>query len=396
MRGLKDRGSRLARCSRGASIAVCIGALAFAGCGNKSDDDDAAASATAPATEDSQELHATVLDEQVDASKEALPALTVKTDGGPDVSFDEGENLKIMFSGFGKGFDYTVPQYAAAEEVAAGYGLELDAFDPAGDPQKQVNQIRDALASGKYNAAIVYPLAANLDCDLLSKQLPEKGILVATIGQTACMGKDEIPGIVSAVPDTLGTVDVWESWFEYIREAADGPQKAIVLYGTRADLASQLATEATDSTLTDPVEVVDKIYTDYTQPDALAKVQDALQRHPDLTMIASAFPEGTQAALTAVKQAGVEDRVKVFDMGANKHGLEAVEAGTLEMASPNYPYTKVKAAIQALLLARRGETVPGHLPYAGHALESMRPDGADIMFVTKDNVDAFSELVAEY
>jgi ribose transport system substrate-binding protein len=389
-------GRRITTLGRAVCIAAGIGAVALAGCGNKSDDESEAASASDTAAADSQELHATVLDKQIEASEEALPALTVKTNGGPDVSFDEGEQLKILFSGFGKGFDYTVPQYAAAEDVAKEYGLEVDSFDPAGDPQKQVNQIRDAMASGKYNAAIVYPLAANLDCNLLSKQLPEDGILVATIGQTACIGKDEIPGIVSAVPDTLGTVEVWESFFEYITEHSEGPQKAIVLYGTRADLASQLATQATDSSLGDPVEVVDKVYTDYTQPDALQKVQDALQSHPDLTMIISAFPEGTQGALTAIKQAGAEDRVTVYDMGANHQGLEAVKSGALKMASPNYPYTKVRAAMQALVLARRGQTVPQHLPYAGHAIESMRPEGADIMFVTQDNVDDFERLVAEY
>jgi hypothetical protein len=52
--------------------------------------------------------------------------------------------------------------------------------------------------------------------------------------------------------------------------------------------------------------------------------------------------------------------------------------------------------MQALVLARRGQTVPQHLPYAGHAIESMRPEGADIMFVTQDNVDDFERLVAEY
>jgi ribose transport system substrate-binding protein len=369
-------------------------ALLLAGCGNKSDSADE--TAAAPATENSKELHATVLDKQIAASEDALPAVTVDTGGGASVSLKQGEKLKIFFSGFGKGFDYTVPQYAAAEEVAKEYGVSLDTFDPAGDPEKQINQIRDALASGKYNAYIVYPLAANLDCDLLSKQLPEKGMLVATIGQTACKGKDEIPGIVSAVPDTLGTLEVWEDWADYIREDQKEPQKAVVLLGSRPDLASQLAAQATAEKLTDPVTVLDTIYTDYTQPDALQKVQDALQRHPDLTLIASAFPEGTQGTITALQAAGAQDRVKVYDMGANEHGLKEIKKGTLAMASPNYPYTKVRAAIQALVLARRGETVPQHLPYAGHAVESMRPDGAPIMFVTKDNVDAFSRLVAEY
>jgi hypothetical protein len=40
--------------------------------------------------------------------------------------------------------------------------------------------------------------------------------------------------------------------------------------------------------------------------------------------------------------------------------------------------------------------VDSHIPYSGHAPESMRLDGAEIMFVTSDNVSKFSELVAEY
>jgi ABC-type sugar transport system substrate-binding protein len=381
------------------SRSVLCGLLALsaltAGCGGGGEQ--AADSSASPNGEaaSADGRYATLLDDQLKGSNDNLPAVKVAVPGGGEVSFDEGEPLKIAYVGFGKGFDYTTPQYAAAEEAGAEYGAQVDDFDPAGDGQKQVTQLQDVMNSGKYNAVAVYPIAMDLVCDLLSRQMPAKGILVVAHGNAAC-ADTSAGGVLSTVPETANTEGTYTEWATLISDDQNGPQKAIVLVGPQADDGSKQAVVAVNEVFPrHDIEVVALRYTDFSTPDALQKVQDALQTHPDVTLIASSFPEGTRAAVSAVKSAGKTGKIALYDHGGAKSILAQIKAGTVKGSAPTYPYTDVKAAIQALVLARRGEDVPDVLPYAGHAPESMRPSGAQIMWVTKDNVDAF-ETIAEF
>jgi ribose transport system substrate-binding protein len=343
----------------------------------------------------SAELHATVLDDQLAALDASLPAIDVELSNGITVPFEEGETLKVAFNGYGKGFDYSVPEFDAARAMVAELGVTVDEFDPSGDPQKQVTQLQDIMTSGKYNAVVVYPLSPDLTCDLLTRQMPESGILTVAVGNPACTTGDSA-GVVTTVPDTGGTDYVYPAWAKEIaKQERDG--RALVLTGPELDLGAKMAGEATEAVFPEyGNEVLALLRTDFTQADSLQKTQDALQAHPSTTMIVSSFPEGTQAALTAVKVAGVEDQVKIYDFGANAHALEEIKKGLVAGSSPFYPYTKVRTAFIALQLVRHGVPVDPHIPYSGHAPESMRSDGAEIMFVTSDNVASFSELVAEY
>ncbi|MCW2839175.1 MAG: hypothetical protein JWR55_658 [Aeromicrobium sp.] len=371
-------------------------ALATSACSSTGSDSDSGAGD--PPAAGGKELHATVLDEKLAALDASLPATKVDVGNGITVPFDKGEKLKVAFSGYGKGFDYSVPEFAAAKDMAKELGIEVDEFDPSGDPQKQVGQLQDIMASGKYNAVVVYPLSPDLTCDLLTEQMPKRGILTAAIGNPACTDDATTgsAGMVTTIPDTGGTDYVFPSWAEEIAKREKGGT-ALVVTGLALDIGAKLSGDAVKDVFPKyDLKLAALMRTDFSQADALQKVQDGLQAHPDTTVIASSFPEGTQAALTAVKAAGLQDKVAVYDFGANELALDEIADGGVQGGSPFYPYTKVKAAFAALQLARHGVEVDRYYPYSGHAVESMRPAGAKTMFVTKDNVAEFSSDVAEY
>lgn len=383
------------RISRQAAVALSVcSALALAACGSNSS---GGATSKAPgASPVSGKGHASVLDARLAATKAALPAAKVAVGGGTTIRFAAGEPLRVAFFGFGRGFDYAAPEYTAASDMARALGIKVDAFDPAGDPAKEVAQIQDATASGKYDAVVVYPLAADLDCTLLTRRLPAAGILVAVVGQPACTTQRTPAGILTTIPDT-GTAETFAAWAGEIAALEHGHGKAIVLTGPKLDYVSQLATSALDAMLAQHpgIERLATLQTDYTQPDALSKMQDALQQHPDVTTVISMFPEGTQAALTALRVAGRRD-VHVYDFGASKAGIALLRSGAVAMSVPYYPYTKVKTAFEALAIARRGGSVPRYIPYAGHAVEAIRRAGDPILFVTRANVGPFASTYAEY
>jgi ribose transport system substrate-binding protein len=384
------------RTRRGVTALAAVGAaLAVAGCGGS--DSESKNSTKAAEDPNSQERYATVLDEAVEKSKDELPAVDVDLGGGKKVSFKEGEPLKVAFFGYGKGFDYSIPQYEGAEKEAEKYGIELDAFDTAADAQKEVTQIQDAMNSGKYNAAIVYPLSPDLDCNLITEQLPEKNILPVAIGQPGCTDEPTSEGLLTSVPDTGASEGVYDAWAEEIGKAEKG-KKAIFLTGPKLDFISDSSVAAAEKVFPKhDVEILATLRTDYTTPDSLQKAQDALQAHPDAEMIISAYPEGTQGALTAARVAGKTD-MPIYDFGSAHKALGQIQDGKVKGSTPFYPYTKVKTAIQALILARRGQQadVPDYLPYSGHAVESLRPEGAGAMFVTPETAEQFQKLLAEF
>lgn len=342
----------------------------------------------------SKELYATVLDDLVEQITEPTPATSIVL-GEHTVEFDEGEQLSVAFNGYGKGFDYSAPEFKAATDMAEEYGITIDQFDPAGDPQVQVTQVQDAIASGKYNAMVVYPLSTDLMCDIMTRQMPEAGIVPVAVGNPPCTTEDKA-GVLTVVPDTGGTDYVFPAWAEAIAEHEAGG-KAILITGSELDFTSILATEALEKTFPEnDIELLAVQRTDFTQADSLQKAQDLIQSYPEATIFVSAYPEGTHAAITAVKMAGLQDQVDVYDFGAESRSLDEIKQGLVLGSTPFYPYTKVKTAIQALLLARSGQQVDTLIPYSGHAVESIRGEGEQVMFITPDNVEAFLNLLAEY
>lgn len=373
-------------------LAIVVGTALLYGCGSSS-----STSSSKVTSENGPELHATVLDEAIENSKPTLNAIKVPL-GEHTVSFAKGEPLKIAFNGYGKGYDYSVPEYAAAGDVAQQMGLDVTQFDPQGDAQTQIQQVQSVINSGKYNALVVYPLAADLECDLLTKQAPAKGVVVVAFGYPACNGQTATPGVLTSIPDTPSRSS-YTAWAKEILKDQSEPtkQKMILVTGPKIDWAAELCDEVMEEVLGEAgIEIEQIVDTDYTQAGSLPKIQDALQRNPETTMIVAQFPEGTAATLTALKIAGKSGEINVYGWGANDPSVKGIEEGTLKSSVPYYPYTNVRAAYQALQLMRDGKSVPPYIPYAGHAPESMRQPGATILYVDPSNVKEYAKKVQEY
>jgi ABC-type sugar transport system substrate-binding protein len=369
--------------------------LFVTGCAAEAESSSATSSGAGGSLAPSADRHATVLDDMIADLDAALPALSVQLPDGTKVAFEEGEKLRVAFIGYGKGFDYSVPEYEAIKEVGQELGIEVDEYDPAGSAQTQVSQLQHIASSGKYNAVIAYPISPDLSCDLMTRQMPQEGIITVAVGNAACTNAaDGQP--LTTIPDTGPTDFVYPAWAHEIGERSSEGSKAIVLTGPELDVGAKMAGQATETIFPEyGVEVLSVVRTDFTQADSLQKVQDALQSNPDATMVVSSYPEGTQAALAAVRAAGATDRIRIYDFGAEEPALDALAEGQVAGSTPFYSYTKIKTALQALQLARHAVKVEEYIPYSGHAVESIRSKGDEVMFITPENVDQFRELVAD-
>jgi ribose transport system substrate-binding protein len=380
-------------------IGLMAAAALIYGCGGGGSSGSSDNEVAAAESNTGSEVHKTVFEEEFAATKPTLEPVAVKL-GENTVNFAKGEELKIAFDGYGKGYDYSVPEYKAAEELPKEMGLEMTTFDPRGEIELQIQQIQSIINSGQYNALVVYPLAAELECDLLTKQAPAKGVVVLAFGYPACETEAGAPGLVSTILDTPSR-EAYTAWAARIVEDQEKENKkggkAFIVTGPKVDWAGPLAAEILEEAFDKAgIEVEQVVDTDYTQAGSLPKIQDALQRYPDTTMIVDQFPEGAAATLTALKIAGKSGKIDVYGWGANTPSIKGIEEGTMKMTVPYYPYTNVKAALQALVLMRDGKKVPPYVTYAGHAPESMRTPGAEVLFVEPSNVAEYKKKVQEY
>jgi ribose transport system substrate-binding protein len=358
----------------------------------------ASASTSARSASPSGLRYSSVLDPLFAKTKVGLPAVSIDVGGGKRISFKQGEPLKIAFFGYGSGFTYSPPEFAGARNEPKRLGVQMTVFDPAGDPTKQVQQIQDAMNSGKYNTFVVYPLATDLECNLLTKQLPAKNILVAAVGQPACTNATSSNGLLTVVDET-GSPEVYGAWAKEIVKSNPGKQEVLLLTGPSGDWLSEQAGIAMQKAAKGHpnFHIQQIIRTDYTPAGALQKGQDALQRYPSTTIVANAFPEGTQGMLTAVRVAGKQGKLKMYDFGTSAFGIGQILKGTVTMSVPFYPYTKVKTALEGLIIARSGGAkVPRYITYSGHAPEPLRKPGDPVLFVTKANAAQFKAKIAEY
>lgn len=335
---------------------------------------------------------------------ESWPATEVDLGSGEPISFRADEKPRFVFFNFGSGYAYTAAITKGAQDRAKALGVELDVLDARVDPQKQVQQIQDAITSGKYAGGFVLPIAEALLCDLGTKVAPANNFMFVTTNAPLC-DRVEKEGEATWAPGSLAFVSAgqeiskFQAWAARIQQDNPGPQKVIALVGPEQSGQSRNAVAALEQVEADnpDFEIVEAVYTNFSTADALAKMQDAMQTNGDATIVASIYSELTKPTVTVLKQLGLEDQVAVYDVGADSTVLPLIESGDVEMTYPYYPQTMGATAIQALVDARLGKTpITRFYDLSGHPTPDLQGDET-LLFVTSDNVAEFEAAnLSEY
>lgn len=256
----------------------------------------------------------------------------------------------------------------AAVAEASKRGIDLTVLDSKFDPVRQLQQAQNVLQQKRYNALITIPLDGNTMCPVLTKQAPAAGIPVVTAVVPMCnrVSNHEgdpmwSPGTVSHVGFTA-TVDANEAMYkEVAKRVGPGQHTAALLVGPpliAGSIASIAALKDLQSKGGAPnLDVKYTIDTDFTTPDGFAKTQTLLQAHPEIDTIMTIYSDITVGAIKAIKAAGLEGKVKVYDQGASAQSLAAVKAGDLEMTTAFYPATYGREAVDAIADAFEGKKV---------------------------------------
>lgn len=305
-----------------------------------------------------------------------------------DAPVSEASDLKIAYFSAGTSNSYLQASIDEAKKVADEIGADLDVFDGEFNAQTQYNQMQQALTSGKYNAFAVEPNDGNLVCDILTKDAPDKDVLVSVFNLPIC-GRATNVGDETHEPGTITyvggqTLDVYQNWVQSVIEANPDGAKIGLISGPDLN-ANTIAFFQAAKAFEDEegFEVVAQQTTDYTTPKAFNAAQTMLQANPGLDVIMSNFSGMTRGVVEAARG---ED-VQIFDFGGDKWAIGEVEKGNLTSTVMMLPRLETREAIEALADYVEGEEVPKFV----NLTESDDLPGTP--FVTKDNVDEFT---AEY
>jgi ribose transport system substrate-binding protein len=282
-----------------------------------------------------------------------------------------------------------------AKAEAKKLGLNMTVFDSSFDPQTQLTQIQDVLQQHKFNGLIVVPLDGNTMCPILTKQAPADNIPVVTMNIPMCNRTDApdgpglwSPGTVADVGFTA-TTTVNKAYFAAVSKQLGPGHHVVALELGPPLIAGSLATAAAlkdiqAAHLFPNLDVKYVINTDFTAPTSLTDTQSLLQAHPDIDAIMTIYSDETVGVVQAVKEAGLQGKVNIFDQGGSRQVLDDIRAGSVTMSVGFFPYTYGADAVKALYDAFQGQKVPRW--WGGYA------EGSSLghpYFIYKSNVDKF-------
>lgn len=270
-------------------------------------------------------------------------------------------------------------------------GASMTIFDGKFDATTQLNQIQNALQSGRYNAAIAAPVDGVLTCNALSKQAPTAGVLVAVpnlalCGRTANEGDDlRAPGTLTYVGGTQ-TPAYWTDYLNWIATQNPGPQQFLALTDPAAPFpltANFEQAAAAVEKIHPDFKIVGKAATDLTIGGAYQKTVALLQAHPDATGLVTMFSTETQGAVQALQAASKLDKLKIYDKGSTPWAVQALTSGQVAASSPERAVTSTATMLQAMLDARGGKAVPPFYGNDGAPSPTSAPPSGFTVFTAK-------------
>jgi ribose transport system substrate-binding protein len=330
--------------------------------------------------------------------------VTVDLGAGKTVKYDATKPIKMVWFNFGSGYTYTEAITKGAQARAKELGVQLDVKDAQVNPATQVQQMQSAITSRQYVGGFVLPISQDILCDVGTRLAPENNFMLVVTNAPIC-GRVPNEGQETWAPGTLAfdsadqEISDWTVWGDYIRTKNPGKQKVILLVGLPTTGQSENADDAMRALQKKypDFEIVETVYTDFTQSAANTAMNGALLKHPDTTIVASIYSELTKATVDVLQSQGKTGKVKVYDVGADSTILPLIESGKVQMTRPYYPVTMGATAVQAIYDARVGrKPITRFFDSSGHAKPAMQGN-APFLAVTRENLEQFRKAnLSEY
>jgi ribose transport system substrate-binding protein len=292
------------------ALAVCVGALAVAGCGGGNSSGSGSSTAVATAAKD----------------------------------------IRIAFFTDSLDNAYLQAGVAAGKAEAAKRGVKLDVISAGWDPNKQLTQIQDAVASQRYDAMVVESIDCQVTCKALTKAAKQMVVSIYnapicgnytnlfTDGTIGFFGRNEYDGGVM-MADQVAKAIGGKGKVGYI----SGPvQAGIVKNGTSAGIKAKLKEFPN-------VKLVAELDGAWDPAKGLAATQDLLQAHPDIDGIIYGVDQMAVPSITWLKKNNKLGGRKIVTLGGTTQGLKLIEDGSIFSPVNSLPREEAAYAVQAAI-----------------------------------------------
>lgn len=291
-------------------------------------------------------------------------------DDSPDADSDGGNDStkEVNLAAFilANANSYSQKNLEGVKEAARNAGnVNVTAFDGKFQGSVQLTQIQDAVATGKYNAFVIFPndggqVAAGV------QEAAGDGIKVVAayspIGTNPDAGKPQVEGVVGTVwhPTRPNGRDLAELTIEACKkEHADAnPCRVAYISAGNALVYEKLKFESYKeqlATADQSIEVVAQQEGGFLPDPARNATENILQANAELDIIIASGDQMTLGAEQAVDDAGRGDEITLIGNGASTEGVAKIKAKRW-FGSPVYlPFDEGKGAAQMAIDAVRGK-----------------------------------------
>jgi len=266
------------------------------------------------------------------------------------------EGLKLAYYSVGANNTYLQSGIKGAKETAAKYGATIDVFDGAFDGGKQLNQVMDGVTSGKYDGIVLEPNNSQQLCSAVKAAIDAK-IPIGITNVPACDAPYD--GVYDGTAIFVGgqSPKVYEQWFQKGMDADPAGGEFAVMNGPATQGNTLRARAVLDDTIKAANPKWKEVafdYTDYQASEALAKTQTLLQKSPNVKAIFSSYSGHTPGIISAVKAAGKEGQVKIYDLGGDKTMFNALDKDQIASTLVYLPYEEAERGVQAVVAQASG------------------------------------------
>lgn len=298
------------------------------------------------------------------ASSSAAPAAsstsTAASSGGSGSGSGSGKTINMAVFLASAANTYAEGELAGVKDAVAKYpNVKLTVFDAQFTTNTQVNQLRDALVSKKYQAWFVYPndggpLTATI------RQAVSQGVKVGCVlvpcGPNVQDTKVQIPGQVMFAG--LGFYQNGVQLGQLVAQGCKGISDCQVLWlpglptlplevSRRNGLYSVINHYSN-------IHVVATATGNYLAAPALTATENVLHAHPNLNVVVSSGDQMIAGAAKAAKLAGDAGKIKMYGNGCTFEAKQLILQGVETGCSVYLPRTEGRIVATALIQAAMG------------------------------------------
>ncbi len=261
---------------------------------------------------------------------------------------------------------YWTAEFEGAKDVATKYGnVELTSFDAQFQTNKQVNQLRDALVSKRYDAWFIGPNDGGPLTPTIKRAIRQKVKVACTLvpcGPNVRNTKIQIPGQIAQIG--IGFYENGQQLGQLVVQGCKGknPCEVAWLPGLPELPLEKARTDGLYSIIKPEknIKVVSVQAGGYLAAPALKATQNILQANPGVDVIVSSGDQMIDGAYRAIRLAGIPDgKIKLYGNGCTFEAKRLILQGKQTGCAVYLPRTEAKIAVDLLVRAVRGERVVG-------------------------------------